>query len=96
MSRVCLGIPGEIVERSSQDGLPVGTVDFGGLKKQVCLAYAPEAGVGDYIIVHVGFAISVVDRDEAHRTLAVLRSMAGAVEGELGQPLPEPPGGGER
>lgn len=86
---MCLGIPGQVLEIHSRHGLAVGTVDFGGLKKEVCLAYVPEAAVGDYVIVHVGFAISVIDQEEALRTLEVLRAMAGAVEGELGEPLPE-------
>lgn len=93
---MCLGIPGEITSLSSTNGLAMGTVDFGGVRKEVCLAYTPEASVGDYVIVHVGFAIAQVDREEAHRTLEVLRAMAGAVEGELGEPLPPAPatGGG--
>lgn len=85
---MCLGIPGEIVTRQETDGLAMGTVDFGGVRKDVCLAYLPEAEVGDYVIVHVGFAITQVDREEAHQTLALLRTMADAVEDELGQPLP--------
>jgi hydrogenase expression/formation protein HypC len=85
---MCLGIPGEVVELSTTNGLPMGTVDFGGVRKDVCLAYVPEVTVGDYVIVHVGFAITRVDEVEAHRTLAVLREMADLVEGELGQPLP--------
>jgi len=51
-----------VVEIGSRHGLATGTVDFGGLRKEVCLAYVPEAAVGDYVIVHVGFAISVIDR----------------------------------
>jgi hydrogenase expression/formation protein HypC len=54
----------------------------------VCLSCTPEADVGSYVIVHVGFAITLVDEAEARRTLDVLRAMAGAVEGELGEPLP--------
>jgi hydrogenase expression/formation protein HypC len=88
VTAVCLGIPGEVVAREDSAALPMGTVDFGGIRKEVCLAHVPEARVGDYVIVHVGFAISLVDRDEAHRTLAVLRAMADAVAGELGEPLP--------
>jgi len=58
-------------------GLPVGTVDFGGVRREVCLAYvADEVAVGDYVVVHVGFAISKVDEEEAHRTFAVLREMS--------------------
>lgn len=85
---MCLGIPGEIVEVSARNGLAIGTVDFGGIRKEVCLAYVPEAVPGDYVIVHVGFAIARVDEVEAHRTLAVLRAMEGAIEAELGAPLP--------
>jgi hydrogenase expression/formation protein HypC len=80
---VCLGIPGRIVN-VTDDGLRVGTVDFDGVRRPVCLAYTPEADVGDFVIVHVGFAISVVDEDEAARTLAVLRAMPDAIESELG------------
>jgi hydrogenase expression/formation protein HypC len=80
---VCLGIPGRIVS-VVDDGLRVGTVDFDGVRRPVCLAYTPEAEVGDFVIVHVGFAISVVDEDEAARTLAVLRAMPEAIESELG------------
>ncbi|GGS26497.1 hydrogenase assembly protein HypC [Streptomyces aureoverticillatus] len=65
------------------------TVDFGGVRREVCLEYTPQAALGDYVIVHVGFAITMVDEAEAQRTLDVLRAMAGAVEGELGEPLPE-------
>lgn len=85
---MCLGIPGEVIALSSRHGLALGTVDFGGIRKEVCLAYTPQVRIGDYVIVHVGFAIAQVDRAEAHRTLAVLRAMADAVAGELGEPLP--------
>ena len=73
---MCLGIPGRLVERSSEADLPMGLVDFGGVTRQVCLAYvADEVSVGEYVIVHVGFAISVVDEQEAHRTFELLREM---------------------
>lgn len=85
---MCLGIPGRIIEITHSDPA-MGIVDFGGIRKEVCLAYTPEAAIGDYVIVHVGFAITTVDQDEAHRTLEVLRAMEGAVEGELGAPLPK-------
>lgn len=85
---MCLGIPGRVVE-IIDDGLTMGVVDFGGIRKDVCLAYTPDVTLGDYVIVHVGFAISRVDEDEARRTLDVLRAMEGAIEGELGRPLPE-------
>ena len=74
---MCLGIPGRIVEMRDDAGLPVGTVDFGGVRREVCLAYvADEIEVGDYAIVHVGFAISKVDEAEAKRTFDVLREMS--------------------
>ena len=74
---MCLGIPGKIVEMHATQGLPMGVVDFGGVRREVCLAYvADEIKVGDYAIVHVGFAISKVDEAEAERTFAVLREMS--------------------
>ncbi|MDF3143002.1 MULTISPECIES: HypC/HybG/HupF family hydrogenase formation chaperone [unclassified Streptomyces] len=85
---MCLGIPGRVVEIHDDTGLRMATVDFGGIRREVCLSCTPEARVGSYVIVHVGFAITQVDEAEAQRTLEVLRAMAGAVEGELGEPLP--------
>ena len=74
---MCLGIPGRIVERRDVQGLPMGVVDFGGVRREVCLAYvADEVAVGDYAIVHVGFAISKVDEAEARRTFEALRAMS--------------------
>lgn len=74
---MCLGIPGRIVEVEKSTDLPTGIVDFGGVKRQVCLAYvADEADVGDYVIVHVGFAISKVDEAEARRTFEMLKEMS--------------------
>jgi hydrogenase expression/formation protein HypC len=74
---MCLGIPGRIVEVHDAQGLPMGVVDFGGVRREVCLAYvADQIQVGDYAIVHVGFAISKVDEAEAHRTFEVLREMS--------------------
>ncbi|MGI5452064.1 HypC/HybG/HupF family hydrogenase formation chaperone [Streptomyces sp. CA-249302] len=85
---MCLGIPGRVEEVHEDAGLRMATVSFGGIRREVCLSCTPEADVGSYVIVHVGFAITVVDEGEARRTLDVLRAMAGAVEGELGEPLP--------
>lgn len=74
---MCLGIPGRIVDRRDDAGLAVGTVDFGGVRREVCLSYvADEVAVGDYVVVHVGFAISKVDEGEAKRTFEVLREMS--------------------
>jgi hydrogenase expression/formation protein HypC len=84
---MCLGIPGRIVAVTATPDRPdqrMGTVDFDGVRRPVCLAYTPEAGVDEYVIVHVGFAISVVDEEEAARTLAVIRAIPDALETELG------------
>ncbi len=84
---MCLGIPGQIVEIRETEGLPMGVVDFGGARREVCLAFvADRARVGDYAVVHVGFAISLVDEVEARRTFALLEEM-GELEGlgELGE-----------
>jgi hydrogenase expression/formation protein HypC len=85
---MCLGIPGQVTGLHQRDGLPMATVDYGGVRKEVCVSYVPDAAVGEYVIVHVGFAISRVDQAEAERTLTVLRTMGDAVEAELGVPLP--------
>lgn len=87
---MCLGIPGRVLEIHDSAGLPMASVDFGGIRREACLAYTPDAAVGTYVIVHVGFAITTVNEEEARRTLDVLRAMADAVEGELGEPLPRP------
>jgi hydrogenase expression/formation protein HypC len=74
---MCLGIPGKIVAMHDTQGLSMGVVDFGGVRREVCLAYvADEVKIGDYAIVHVGFAISKVDEAEAQRTFEVLREMS--------------------
>ncbi len=74
---MCLGIPGRIVALHDDRGLPSGVVDFGGVRREVCLAYvADEAKVGDYALVHVGFAISLLDEAEARRTFEALREMS--------------------
>jgi hydrogenase expression/formation protein HypC len=74
---MCLGIPGRILDTRDDRGLCMGTVDFGGVRREVCLAYvANEVQTGDYVIVHVGFAISRVDEVEARRTFEVLKEMS--------------------
>lgn len=74
---MCLGIPGRIVELRDDAGFPMGMVDFGGVRRDVCLAYVhSDVGIGDYVIVHVGFAISKVDEAEARRTFEVLRELS--------------------
>ena len=92
---MCLGIPGRIVAVAPEVDarLRMGTVDFDGLRRPVCLAYTPEAGLGDYVIVHVGFAISQVDEAEAATTLAVLRAMPEVLATELGADAGTAPAG---
>ncbi len=80
---MCLGIPGKIVEVYEVNSLPMGRVDYGGVVKEACLAYVPEARPGDYVIVHVGFAISLLDEEEALATLDTLRAV-NDLEAELG------------
>lgn len=82
---MCLAIPGKILSTEDQNGLRVGRVQFGGITRQVSLDFLPEAQVGEYVMVHVGFAISRVDSEEAERTYALLEEM-GALEGELPPP----------
>jgi len=79
---MCLAIPGRVEEISVENDLRVGRVNFGGVVKRVCLDYVPEIEVGDYAIVHVGFAISRVDPESAEKTLAVFRQM-GMLDEEL-------------
>lgn len=80
---MCLGIPGKVIEVQRENGLAMGKVDFGGVRKQACLEYVPEVKLGDYVIVHVGFAISIVDEEEALRTLELLDQMGDLVQQEL-------------
>ncbi len=86
---MCLGVPGRIEEVWDAHGTQMARVDFGGVRKEVCLAYLPDAKVGDYAIVHVGFAISQVDEVSALETLRLFEQM-GALEAELGGTAQEP------
>ncbi len=80
---MCLGVPGKIVEIYETNGLKMGKVDFGGVYREACLAYIPEARVGDYTLIHVGFAISRLSEEEAQESLALLQEMAN-LDQELG------------
>jgi len=80
---MCLGIPGKIINIYQSDGLRMGKVDFGGVVREACLEYIPEAQVGDYTIIHVGFAISLLSEQEALDSLALLREI-GNFEEDLG------------
>ena len=83
---MCLGIPGQITTTwtDSESGLPMAKVDFGGVGKEVCLSLEPDAQVDDYVLVHVGFAISRIDEEEAKQTLELLAQMGELAE-ELGE-----------
>ena len=84
---MCLGIPGKIVNIEDNPlGVPMGKVSFGGIIKEVCLAFTPEAQVGDYVIVHVGFAISRLDEEEARQTLEAFAELE-RIADEQGEPL---------
>ncbi len=72
---MCLGIPGKLLAVHEQDGLAMGKVEFGGIAKDICLAYLPEAQVGDYVLVHVGFAISRIDEQEAQEIFAYIQQI---------------------
>jgi hydrogenase expression/formation protein HypC len=72
---MCLAIPGKVEEISAENGLRMGRVNFGGVVKRVCLEYVPELAVGDYTIVHVGFALSKIDEETAKQTLDDFRAM---------------------
>ena len=80
---MCLGVPGKIVETYEKDGLKMARVDFGGVFREACLSYVPEAKVGEYCIIHVGFAISILSEGEAQETLELLRQI-GSFDEELG------------
>jgi hydrogenase expression/formation protein HypC len=83
---MCLGVPGKVVEIYESGGLTMGKIDFGGVIREACLAYIPDIQVGEYTVVHVGFAISKLSESEAQETLQMLRDI-GSLEEELG---PEP------
>lgn len=85
---MCLGVPGRVTSRFEVHGQPMGRVDFGGTIKTICLAYVPEVELGQYVLVHVGFAISIVDEAEAQASLALFREM-GLLEDELGPSEPQ-------
>ena len=80
---MCLGVPGKIIEIYEVEGLRMGKIDFGGITREACLAYVPETEVGDYTIIHVGFAISRLSEEEAQATLEILNEIAD-IDEELG------------
>lgn len=80
---MCLAVPGKVLERYERDDMPMSIVDFGGLHKDVCLQYIPDADIGDYVVVHVGFAIQRLDEQSALATLAEFEHL-GTLEEEFG------------
>ncbi len=85
---MCLAIPGKIVEFHENQGVRMSKVDFGGVTREACIEYLPDAQLGDYVLVHVGFAISKVDEEEAARTYKYLEEMNQLDELEAGDEVP--------
>ena len=84
---MCLAVPGQVKQIFEANGTRMGRVNFGGIEKDVCLAYMPDIAIGDYTIVHVGFAINKVDEEAAHKTLALFREL-GMLDEEFGEERP--------
>lgn len=82
---MCLAVPGKVLEIEDRDGTRMATVDFGGVVKEVCLEYLPDLQVGEYAIVHVGFALQRLDEESARRTLELFGTL-GLLEEEFGDP----------
>ena len=80
---MCLAVPGKIVEIAEVEGLQMARVDFGGVFREACLDYVPEARVGDYCVIHVGFAISLLSEKDAMETLELLKQISN-LEDEIG------------
>lgn len=77
---MCLGVPGRVAEIYEENGLRMAKVDFGGVVQRVCLAHTPEAEVGKFVVVHVGFSLSVIDAEEADQVFSFLERL-GELEG---------------
>ncbi len=94
---MCLGVPGKVIEIQPDEsaaaeglGMTMGRVNFGGIVKEVCLAYVPEVEIDDYVVVHVGFAISRIDEEEAAQVFEYLREMGELEELDVPQPHETP------
>jgi len=85
---MCLGVPGKVVEMIDESplGMTMARVSFGGIVKEVCLAYVPEAQAGDYVIVHAGFALNLIDEEEAMEVFEMLKQMEELAELDASQP----------
>jgi len=94
---MCLAVPGKVVEITGEGELRMGKVDFSGVQRQACLAYVPEVTIGDYVLVHVGFAISRIDEQSAQETLAALAEIGALDEQDAAdQGDPGAPSGGAK
>jgi hydrogenase expression/formation protein HypC len=87
---MCLGIPGKVVEKFQEHDVQMGKVDFGGVFKRVCLDHVPDVRIGQYVIVHVGFALSAIDEDEARQVFSFLEKMNELSDLKLGDPYEVP------
>lgn len=88
---MCLGIPAKLVEVFWRDGLPMGKVELGGILKEICLAYTPEAQIGDYLLIHVGFAISRLEENESQEIFDYLEQLESGIAHESIASPPERP-----
>ncbi len=86
---MCLAIPGKILETHHEHSMRMAKVQFGGISKRICLEYVPEAQIGDYVLVHVGFALARIDEEEAKRVFEMLETIGGLAE--LDEPASSPP-----
>jgi len=93
---MCLAIPGKVVETFERGGMQMARVQFGGVTREACLEYVPETRIGEYVLVHVGFAISRVDEEEAHRTYQALAELDQLSELETPEVQETDVGGGSR
>jgi hydrogenase expression/formation protein HypC len=88
---MCLGIPGKVIKIFEENGLKMGNIDYSGTVNKACLEYVPEIQPGQYIIVHAGFGISIINEEEAQKTLEVLEALVDAAAAEgldiYGNPL---------
>ena len=79
---MCLAVPGKILEKFDEAGLPMGQIDYAGARNKACLVYTPEAEIGDYVIVHAGFALNVINEEEAAATLQELERLAAFMDAD--------------
>lgn len=86
---MCLAIPGKVLSIEQENGLPMAVIDYAGARNRACLAYTPEAGVGSYVIVHAGFALQVLNEDEALASLAELTRLSALMEADAAGDDPE-------